>query len=96
MCRTGHRVAIVQPGRHHRARHRLCVIDWHTAADVTQSSNVKVSCLAYVVDLIVEEQRVVCGHTETLYCSCSGNRNYTGDCDIVSSVVPTVVLRWYR
>ena len=40
------------------------------------------SCLAYVVDVIVEGQSVVCCHTETLYCSCDRNSN-AGDCDVV-------------
>jgi len=50
--------------------------------DVTKSPNVKKSCLAYVVDVIVEGQSVVYCHIETLYCSCNRNGN-VGDCDVV-------------
>jgi len=37
---------------------------------------VKVSCLTNIIDVIVEQQHVVYGHTETLYCSCNRN-SYT-------------------
>jgi len=40
---------------------------------------VKMSCLAYIVDVTVERQSVVYCHTETLYCSCNRNSN-VGDC----------------
>jgi len=45
------------------------------------------SCLAYVVDVIVEGQSVVYCHTETFYRSCNRNSN-VGNCDIVDL--------WYR
>jgi len=45
------------------------------------------SCLAYVVNVIVEGQSVVNCHTETLYCSCN-RKGDAGDCDVVDS--------WFR
>jgi len=41
----------------------------------------EMSCLACVVDVIVERQHVVGGHTEALYSSCNRNSN-TGNCDV--------------
>ena len=45
------------------------------------------TCIAYVVDVIVEGQRGVYCHTETFYRSCNKNSN-AGDCDVVDS--------WFR
>jgi len=42
-----------------------------------------VSCLAYIVDVIVEGQRVVCRHTKTLYCCMTG----TGTMATVTSFI---------
>ena len=58
---------------HHRLTHT-------SGCDV--EPNVKMNCLAYTVDVIVEGQSVVYGHTETLYCSCNRNSN-TGDYNVV-------------
>ena len=58
---------------HHRLTHnRGCDVE----------PNVKMNCLAYTVDVIVEGQSVVYGHTETLYCSCNSNSN-AGDYNVV-------------
>ena len=40
------------------------------------------SCLAHVVDVVIEGQSVVYYHTETLYCSCNRNSN-ASNCDVV-------------